>query len=375
MADDTGMDKSELRKLLTLAKKTPVSAAMGMGKDGTPVLLLHKTKHARALSKELEATTPDLKNMRWGELLVDEEKDPRTLIARLNKPSSGLARKLIKVVKFAGFSKVVLQFEDGSTEEGGDEEGVEDAAQDSGTPQSAAADTPAPPALDPVGAAPSAAPQAAEQDRGADLRPLTVRLTALVKRMIPLISADPSRQGELSTLAKTAQAAIQGGDQAGADKAATDLEKTIVRFETAKDAAPAGEPATADAATIAKARAVWLATRKRVDADLNKLLDTIRDTYKDHGGLAEIEKHVQGQLDTVLDALDEDLAHKLDEMSKATGPERPKLVAEAKKIVARYQQHIATDKVVGTLDDNPFVPISVQKTVSAALSALSRSIH
>lgn len=355
MADEPGMDKGELRKLLTVAKKTPVNAAIGMTKDGTPAMLLHKIKQPRALSKELEGSG-DLKNMRWGELYVDEEKDSKTLIARLNKPASGMARKLVKVVKFAGFSKVVLQFEDGTSEEGGDEEGDE-AAADGSPPVAAAEPAPAPPQPPP---------------QATDFGPVTARVTALVKRMLPLIAADATRGDTLKTLAKQAQGFIQSRDAAQAESATDALEQAVTGFEAA-GAAPA--QSQTDAATLAKARSAWMAVRQRVDGDLSKLLDAVRSTYQDHGGLAEIEQRVQKELDGVLGALNEDLAHKLDEMGKAGAAERPKLMAEAKQIAERYQQHVATDKVLGALDDNPFVPLSVQKTVTAALSAIVRTLH
>jgi hypothetical protein len=339
MADEPGMDKDELRKLLMVAKKTPVNAAIGMLKDGRPALLLHKIKQPRTLSKELESSG-DLKNMRWGDFHVDGDKDPKTLVARLNKPAAGLARRLVKAVKFAGFSKVVLEFEDGTTEEGGDEEEAEETA---------------------------AAPQAAAL-QAPDLGPVRARLTACVKRMMPLIAADASRGDTLRPLAKAAQAAIQAGDAAHATAAADALEKAVAGFE-----APAVVPA--DPAALAKARSAWIGVRQKVDGDLGKLLDAVRTTYKDHPGRAEIERFVQQQLNGVREALDGDLADKLDEMGKAPASDRPKLAVEAKQIAARYQQHLATDKVLGALDDNPFVPLTVQKIVTAALSVIVRTIH
>lgn len=351
MADEAGMEKGELRKLLTIAKKTPVNAAIGMSKDGTPALLLHKIKQPRALSKELEAGTSELKNMRWGEFYVDEEKDPKTLVARLNKPASGLARKLVKVVKFAGFSKVVLQFEDGTTEAGEDEE-TPAAEPGAALPAIAAA---------PPEASPDSPPQAS------DLGPITARITTLVKRMMPLISADPSRGDTLKGVAKEAQAALQSRDVGQAEAAAARLEEVIIGFE---QAAPPADPAT-----IAKARSAWIAVRQRLDLDLHKLLDAVRETYEGHDGLAEIERRVQTELDGVLGSLDDELARKLDDLGKAADADRPKLAAEAKQIVARYQQHVASNKLLGVIDDNPFVPLTVQKTTNAALSAIVRNIR
>ena len=368
MADEPGMDKAELRKLLTIAKKAPVNVALGMMKDGTPAILMHKVKQPRALSKELESGGAELKNMRWGEFLVEEEGDPKTLVARLNKPASGLARKLVKAVKFAGFSKVVLKFEDGTSEEGADEENQEGAAE--GAPGAATA---APQTADrptPVPDAAGAAPEAAAPPSG-DLGPITARVTGLVKRMLPLIGADAARADQLKSLAKDAQAAIQGQDTAKAETAANALEQAIAGFE----AAPAGTQPAVDPAVLTKASTAWVRVRQVIDGELAKLMDSVRSTYQDHGGLAEIEKRVRAELDSVLGKLDDELAHKLDEISKAGAAEQPKLTSEAKQIVQRYQDHIATDKVLGALDENPFVPLSVQKTAGNALTAIARALH
>ncbi len=363
MADGQGMDKVELKKQLMVVKKQEMRCAVGLGKDGAAVILLDKNKPATALEKDLEKDNPGIKNTRRGVAFVDHDADPRVLVLRLNKAASGLGRKLVKVVKVGGFGGVIMRYDDGTPEErpADEPDEAEPAAQAAAAPAAAAA----PDAKSP---APPDAPAAP------DMGSLTADLTALVKRMIQLIAADPTRQESLQPLAVTAQTAVKGGDPAAAKAAVGALHKAIEIIEKAA-ASPGAANGQADAATLAKARVAWLATRQRVDADLNKLLDAIRTTYKEHEGLADIEKTMQKHLDSVLDALDDSLAHKLDELSKVTAAERPKAVAEAQQILARYQQHLATDKVIGQLDDNPFVPIAVQKTVTAALAALQRNVR
>jgi hypothetical protein len=77
----------------------------------------------------------------------------------------------------------------------------------------------------------------------------------------------------------------------------------------------------------------------------------------------------------VLGQLDEELAEKLEAAAKATDPaQHAKLVGEAKQAVQRYQAFLASEPTLAELDDNPFVPLSIQKTLSGTLSVLSRAI-
>lgn len=361
MPDAPVMEKTELRHFLNEAKKKPVHVALGVAADGMAVVLLHKVTTPLMLSKELAQKSPGVKTLRWGEVFVDEQKDPKILVARLNKAASGLARKVAKIVKPGGFTKVVLEFEDGSKEEGADDAAAEEGAEAG----AAAAPGQAAPAgaASPNGAAPAAKP--------VDLNALAAELTTLVKRMFALIEADPSRRESLTGLAKAARAALDSKVAEKAKAALDSFKSEIARMEAPKAAKPA---APVDPEAVAKARKFWLGTRKRVDADLGKLLATIRTIYDGHSALADIEKNVQSKLDSVLDALDEDLADKLDELGKAAAPERAQLVKEAKQIIARYQKHVQSDKLVGALDGNPFVPLTVQKTVNDALAVLSRSV-
>jgi hypothetical protein len=39
-----------------------------------------------------------------------------------------------------------------------------------------------------------------------------------------------------------------------------------------------------------------------------------------------------------------------------------------------YTKHVASDPTITALDKNPFVPLSIQKTMTATLTALSKAI-
>ena len=139
-----------------------------------------------------------------------------------------------------------------------------------------------------------------------------------------------------------------------------------------------GQPALPDPAAKAayvKARSAWLATRQKVEGDIGKLHEGLATAFKDHGKLADLQSGFQARVEKVLSQLDEQLAHKLDAAANATdGAEHAKLIGEAKQAMQRYQSVIASDSTLKEIDANPFVAVSIQKTLSATLSVLSKTI-
>ena len=78
----------------------------------------------------------------------------------------------------------------------------------------------------------------------------------------------------------------------------------------------------------------------------------------------------------LLERLDESLADRLDEAANATDPaERARLVAAARASIAQYQAVLASEPLIADLDDNPFVPLSIQKTLTATLTALAAAVR
>jgi hypothetical protein len=51
------------------------------------------------------------------------------------------------------------------------------------------------------------------------------------------------------------------------------------------------------------------------------------------------------------------------------------LVSEARSLIDGYSKHVASDETIAALDKNPFVPLSIQKTMTATLAALSKAIR
>jgi hypothetical protein len=114
------MEKGELKKLLARSKKEPVSCAVGMGdgrKSEVGLILLDRIKAPKAVLKELEKEFPEAANTRFGTAVVDVDTDPKLVLLQLNRPASGIGKKLIKSLKGTGFSKVRVVLDDGSVAE------------------------------------------------------------------------------------------------------------------------------------------------------------------------------------------------------------------------------------------------------------------
>ena len=77
----------------------------------------------------------------------------------------------------------------------------------------------------------------------------------------------------------------------------------------------------------------------------------------------------------MMEKFDESLSEKLDEVSKTTDAgAHAKLVDEARKIIDGYEQMLGSEPLIAKLDDNPFVPLAIEKTLTASLAALSKAV-
>lgn len=113
-----GMDFDKLKQLLRLSKKEPVNCAVaGQTNDATMAfILLDKVKAPKAVSGMLDKENPKNFNLRWGTAVVDTDLDPKLVTFTLNKNVTGMAKKLKKTLKGTGYTKVVINFEDGTSE-------------------------------------------------------------------------------------------------------------------------------------------------------------------------------------------------------------------------------------------------------------------
>jgi hypothetical protein len=363
-----GMEKGQLKTLLIKSKKEPVSCAVGKGKEaGSAYILLDKIKQPKALENALKGQFADIKDPRHGSASVDVEDNPKLVVFRLNKPASGLSVRMLKLVKQVGFSKVKFEYEDGSEPEGlGDEE---EEGTESASAEIAASNTDVPPPPPPP---PPSAPQI-------DAKALKERLTALVQRMAQVIGADPSRKDVLMALAKQAQSFLGTNNLVSATQSADELEAALA--DAPVTGAPTGtaeaqKPSASGSVAYAKSRLAWLAVRKKMETDLETLRKEILAYYKDQDIAADLDARYAERVAPVLANLDEALADTLDMATNATDPtQRTKLVTESRQIIKRYQDFMASEPIFGELDANPFVPLTITKTMTVTLATLAAAVR
>jgi hypothetical protein len=181
-----------------------------------------------------------------------------------------------------------------------------------------------------------------------------------------------------------AQAGLKSGDLETASAHVDTLHAMLDGTGAPADpaAAPAGNGAAAPlagngaAATYAKSRLVWLAARKKVDGDIGKLHDEFMAVFKDHSKADDLGTAFRSRVGSVMDKLDENLAHKLDEIANNTDPaQHAKLVQEAQGLLQGYEAYLANEPLIATLDSNPFTPLAIQKTMTATLAALGKALR
>jgi hypothetical protein len=422
------MEIAEMKRLLNEAKsnKKPIGCAVGLSKDAkTALILMHRSHQGPEVGRNLKTATPDIVNMRFGTAQIDEE-DHKLVRLVLNRPVTGIAKKLIKTLKGTGYTKVKLGLEDGTPVEGAEDEeqeGVEGETEEH-TQQTA---PPPPPKQEEVppdaeelkkqlkalaeripAAAGTEAARAAllklaretqtfiatnslkyaatsiEQLRRAiEAAPggtttstptptpipptdLVATLTALT-RSIPVVAAgDAALQAKLVKLVGEAQARIKANDTAAATTLIEALRAAI------EQAAPTANQGAAEA--LRQSGREWLAARQTVEDELDKLRATIVATYEGQSVAAEIEKKFREVTAPVLRTLDTSFATKLEAAGKAPdAAQRQILVQDAKNTLKGYESFVQTG-LLADLDDNPFVPLSLRASLTGTISQLAAAL-
>jgi hypothetical protein len=437
-ASKSGMELAPMKQLLNKATpKTPVPFAFGMGDEAFALLLLDKVgKNPKTVLKSLEDEFKEAKNTRCGTAVVEPERASLVKFI-VNRPITGMAKRLVKTLKGTGYNKAEIVLEDGTV--------VEGAADEEEAPAAAAPGAPAAPPP------PAAGPTAEEKANLA--AELSKKLAALIPRIAPAGVAQPTMLDALKKFATDANVNIKTGNlvyanvaitqlataldkivpagaPAGAPPApppppaagqpafnAADLSKKLAELiprigpagaanpellaqlkKFATDAnvniktnnltyanvaitqlsnalAKAGAPAGADATAgdLAKTGDIWVGAGAKVKADIDSLRAELVKTYQAEG------IDVTGKFNSFVAPLmtkleDTSLATMLQNAGKAKDPaERGKLIDEASKVLAGYEATLSLPAVTD-LDDNPFVKLGVKDTLSTALGDLSKAI-
>jgi hypothetical protein len=402
------------------------------------LLMLSPHRSAKSLQGDLQKQFPSAFNTRFGTAVVDTDDDPTLVKFMLNKPVTSMARRLVKTLKGTGFRKVQILLEDGTpVETAAEEAGVgvaadgqvveADARPDAGALQNELAvlvqrikdvadpamkarlaklatdtnvniktnnltyaatylaqlrnglaareTTPDNNAAGGGELVPPPPPPEAQAKR--DPSALTAELTALVRRIPEVVAADPPRKETLATLARQAQVNLKTGNLTYAAADIESLRRAMEAGPTVSGTAPtsgASPSATPGQPFYDKARVAWVATRNKVQSDVETLRKAILSTYSDRA--TELDGQFQARVAPLLGTLDESLADKLDAASNAAdAQQRSELVEEARQIIERHRDYLAASPIIADLDANPFVPLAIQKTVATTLAALSNTVR
>jgi hypothetical protein len=225
-------------------------------------------------------------------------------------------------------------------------------------------------------------PPPPQQETKPDPAALTRLLAEQLKRMPAAIAAAPAEKDRLTKIATDANVQLKTNNLVYAGATIEQLRRALDAVMAQAQVPPPPPPPQPSAPTTdgvvayAKSRLAWLAARKKVESDLDKLRSAIVSTYANDGIAADLEKRYTEKVAPVLANLDESLADKLDEATNATDPtKRAALVAEAKKIMQGYGAYLAGEKIIADLDTNPFVPLAIQQTIAATLTTLEKTVR
>lgn len=274
--------------------------------------------------------------------------------------AAGLARKIAAALlaQTELRMKVRVRGADGAEDEDGEDGGAQPAG-DAGAAAAAPADAPA-------------AETAPVPDGGPAFN---ARLAALLPKIKAAATAGHPAAGDAKLKASEAGTAARGRDFVAAQALLDELEELLATpAATAAPAAAAQPPRQlAPAVVYTQSRLAWGATRKKVQAELQKLEQAIVAEYQGIE-VPELSKGVR-KLDTVLELFDESLQDALDDALNAPDPAaKAQHHDRARDIIARYRGYLDSDPLVQELDGNPFVPVAVRATLSASLQTLASKI-
>ncbi len=288
-----------------------------------------------------------------------------------------------------------------------------------GGPASApSGDTPARAGAAGTGVGDAAPPAPATGGRGGTAAPgaasVRARFATLAPRVADALASDLPGAEEMRAALGEARGALASGDLATVARAAGTLERLLAAAPRAATAArppsvpadggapgtatpaasgtPAGGPASGqgpsvpppgpagsaapapgtptDGRVIEKGKAAWQAVRAKFQADIDATLSEMVATYGDGDPRC---RAIHGRVEAIMRQIDDELAARLGEMAEAGDPgARAAKAREARAIIARYRGYVDGEPMIAELDRNPFHPMTLRRTVDAALAALSK---
>jgi hypothetical protein len=125
---------------------------------------------------------------------------------------------------------------------------------------------------------------------------------------------------------------------------------------------------------LAQGLLVWNGTRSRVAEQVKALQQAILAQSSGEADFGDIKAGI-GNLDDILESLDDSLSDKLSELRGTTNPALKEAGSkEAAAIVARFEKFVAEDALINEIDDNGFVATDIKAKITAALAAVRATI-
>lgn len=347
------LDPKRLLAQLTLCRRDPertVEFGFVDAKDKQGAVLAMSPKMSgRKLFAKLQAET-GVKTGAYGSAWVDGA----SLMLQLDKPLSGLVKKVRVPVRECGFkiSKAVLWNADGTVFEQDEQAELNEVEQ-----SVVAEDATSPPSTQ------------------ADELAFNARLKALLPRIAAAAQSPSGQQAKL--LASEAGMFARKKDYAQANGLLAQAEALLAAGESpglAPVAVPEAKPSGANVVFM-QSRLAWDKTRKLVQAELRRVEAAILEGCKDQPDFAVIAGNSK-LIHLPLRVLDERLIDKLDELlGAATAEERQLFQAEASRIVDEYASYVKSDKTLQMIADNGFVEVAIMSALNTCLAVLAKQLR
>lgn len=159
-----------------------------------------------------------------------------------------------------------------------------------------------------------------------------------------------------------ASSKVDAGDFTAADQALAALAPLIAGLAAGTDSATRSRTG---AVNYAKARLAWLAARKKAQGEIERLRQAIRSAFAP-GATSD---------DAADDELSSDDAEALDDaLNAAEDDRRLALNRQAQAQIADFLGDVESEPLLLNLDDNPFLPVTVQATLQATLRTLAATL-
>ncbi|MCR8827339.1 hypothetical protein [Pseudosulfitobacter koreensis] len=181
---------------------------------------------------------------------------------------------------------------------------------------------------------------------------------------------NPANRSQLEAAWGMALEKAEGGDYAAALTIAGKLKP---RLDEAANAAASGQQdeIPKDVVPFQKSRVLWSNTRKKMQAEMEKLEKAIVDVCADDPELAPVAEEASG-LNQRLQIFDDQLEDLLDQITgTAEGPDRTRLKADANAKIREFQAALQDDFFKEVDGENGFVNVAVTATATQSLQAIA----